>query len=170
MMRYPIYAAALALGACVGMQVEVPAALDPPPGQKLAMVLRAQGVQVYECRASQSANGFEWVFVAPEADLFDRRGHRVVTHGAGPYWKAQDGSLVIGTVKARADAPAGHAIPWLLLSTSSGGPEGTLSKIASIQRVNTTGGLEPVTGCGPDERSELARVAYTADYRMVAAR
>ena len=169
-LRYLAYAAALALGACAGLHVEVPATLDPPAGQKLAMVLRAQGVQVYECRARKDADGFEWAFVAPEAALYDRRGRMLVTHGAGPYWQAKDGSLVIGTVKARADAPARHAIPWLLLSTSSEGPDGTLSGIASIQRVNTAGGLAPATGCGPDTRSTLARVAYTADYRMFASR
>ena len=122
MLRFLVYVAALGLGACAGMHVRIPAALDPPPGEKLAMVLRAEGVQVYECRARQEADGFEWAFVAPEADLFDRQGRRLGTHGAGPYWQAKDGSLVIGTVKARADAPARQAIPWLLLSTASGGP------------------------------------------------
>jgi hypothetical protein len=58
------------------------------------------------------------------------------------------------------------AIPWLLLSASNGGHEGALSRITSIQRVNTAGGVPPPTGCGPDARSQLARVAYTADYRM----
>jgi hypothetical protein len=170
MLRYLVYVAALGLGACAGMHVAVPAALDPPAGQKLAMVLRAEGVQVYECRARREADGFEWAFVAPEADLFDRQGRRLGTHGAGPYWQAKDGSLVIGTVKARADAPARHAIPWLLMSASSGGPEGTLSSIASVKRLNTAGGVAPATGCGPDTRSKLARVPYTADYRMFAAR
>jgi hypothetical protein len=163
---------ALALAsACASAQaVDVPAVLDPPADQSLAMVVRAKGVQVYECRARKDGNGFEWTFVAPEAELFDRHGRHLGTHGAGPYWQAKDGSLVIGTVKARADAPVADAIPWLLLATRNGGPEGSLSNVASIQRVNTAGGVAPAAGCGPDARSTLARVAYTADYRLFAAR
>jgi len=165
--RLEVAAMALLVAACAGTQaLRVPAALDPPADQKLAMTVRADGVQVYECRARKDGGGFEWAFVAPEAALFDGRGKRLGTHGAGPYWQWQDGSAVIGTVKARADAPRGGAIPWLLLSTTSGGGEGTLSKVASIQRVNTVGGVAPATGCGADSRSTLARVAYTADYRM----
>ena len=171
MYRCLVYAAAFMLGACAGFRVaDVPLALDPPAGQKLAMVLHAQGVQVYECRARKDGDGFEWTFVAPEADLFDRGGQRVGTHGAGPSWRAEDGSFVIATVAARAQAPARGAIPWLLLSASNAGPAGSWSDIASIQRVNTAGGTAPVEGCGPDARSKLARVAYTADYRMFAKR
>jgi Protein of unknown function (DUF3455) len=162
---------ALALAACATTQaIDVPLALDPPADQSLAMVVRAKGVQVYECRARQDGNGFEWAFVAPEAELFDTLGRRVGTHGAGPSWQADDGSRVIGTVKARADAPVAGAIPWLLLTTTSSGPDGSFRKVSSIQRVNTAGGLAPATGCGPDARSTLARVAYTADYRMFAAK
>lgn len=159
----------LALTACAGTQVMlVPAVLDPPPGQKLAMTVRASGVQVYECRAEGTT--YEWSFVGPEADLFDSRGARMGIHGAGPYWQWEDGSRVLGTVKARADAPAKDAIPWLLLSATGGGHEGVLSRIGSIQRVNTAGGVAPASGCGPESRGALARVAYTADYRMFAAR
>jgi hypothetical protein len=164
-------ALALAVAACAGMRsVDVPPALDPPSDQSLAMVVRAKGVQVYECRARKDGTGFEWTFVAPEADLFDRYGRHLGTHGAGPYWQADDGSRVIGTVKARADAPVAGAIPWLLLATTSGGPEGSISKVSSIQRVNTAGGVAPDAGCGEQTRSKLARVAYTADYRLFAAR
>jgi hypothetical protein len=60
MLRYLVYVAALGLGACAGMHVAVPAALDPPAGQKLAMVLRAEGVQVYECRARRACYGPSW--------------------------------------------------------------------------------------------------------------
>ena len=162
---------AVALAACASVQVvDVPAALDPPAGQSLAMVVRAKGVQVYECRARKDGSGFEWTFVAPEADLTDRFGRHVGTHGAGPYWKARDGSLVIGTVKARADAPVAGAIPWLLLTTTNGGPQGSLSMVSSIQRVNTAGGVAPAAGCGPEARSTLARVEYAADYRLFAAK
>lgn len=167
--RIEVAAIALLVAACASTQApRVPAALDPPADQKLAMTVRADGVQVYECRARKDGGGYEWAFVGPEAALLDSRGKRLGTHGAGPYWQWQDGSVLIGTVKARADAPLDGAIPWLLLSTTNGGGEGALSKVASIQRVNTAGGVAPATGCGADSRSTLARVAYTADYRMFA--
>lgn len=167
--RFQVAAIALLVAACAGTQgPRIPAVLSPPADQKLAMTVRADGVQIYECRARKDGGGFEWAFVAPEAALFDSRGKRLGSHGAGPYWQWQDGSVVLGTVKARADAPLGGAIPWLLLSTTSGSVEGALSKVTSIQRVNTAGGVAPAAGCGADSRSTLARVAYTADYRMFA--
>lgn len=76
---------------------------------------------------------------------------RAGTHGAGPFWQALDGSKVNGSVKARADAPAGTgsagAIPWLLLATESTGGRGKLAPVTHIQRINTAGGLAPSNGC-----------------------
>lgn len=116
-------------------------------------VAPAKGVQIYECRDAK------WVFIAPEADLFDRGGRKIGTHYAGPTWEAADGSKVIGAVKERADA--GGAIPWLILSAKSVGPDGAFSKVTSIQRLSTTGGVAPVGSC---QTGAQARVPYTADY------
>ena len=95
-----------------GCAAQVPANLQPA-NESLAQVVPAKGVQIYECRDAK------WVFVAPEADLFDRYGRKIGTHYAGPVWEAADGSKVLGAVKARADAPQAGAIPWLLLSVMS---------------------------------------------------
>ena len=67
-------------------------------------------------------------------------------------------------MKERSDAPAADAIPWLLLSAKSVGPQGSFSKVTSIQRVNTVGGVAPKTGCSQATVGAPARVAYTADY------
>ena len=136
---------------------------DPlvPTGSQLAMVVPARGVQVYECRA-KAGDKAQWAFVAPDAELFDIRGHRIGVHGAGPFWQAADGSRIVAKVKAKADSPAG-AIPWLLLESSSTGPEGAFSRVTHIQRVNTTGGNAPARDC---HAGEQARVQYTADYRF----
>jgi len=150
--------AALAAGGCA--TVQVPEALKPGPNEVLAMVVPAKGVQIYECREQK------WVFVAPEADLFDAKGRRIGRHYAGPTWEAADGSRVAGAMKSRADAPASGAIPWLLLSTKSVGAEGTFSRVTSIQRVSTTGGMAPAGACAT--AGEKARVAYTADYYLFA--
>ena len=142
----------------------VPPVLDPPANESLAMVVPAKGVQIYECRAKKDSSGHEWAFVAPDAQLSDRTGRVIGTHGAGPFWQASDGSRVVGTVKQRADAPAAGAIPWLLLATKSDGPPGEFSKVTSIQRVHTVGGIAPATGCGATTSGTQTRVAYSADY------
>jgi len=73
---------------------------------------------------------------------------------------------VAGSVKAHADATGAGAIPWLLLAAKSDGPEGVLSKVSSVQRVNTSGGAAPTTGCAEATAGTTSRVAYTADSRM----
>ena len=133
------------------------------------MIVPAKGVQIYECRARKDqAGGYEWAFVAPEADLFDPRGNRIGRHYAGPHWEATDGSKILGTLKERVDAPAADAIPWLLLDTKSVGPAGSFSKVTSIQRVNTVGGVAPASGCSQAAAGTPARIGYTADYYFFA--
>jgi hypothetical protein len=149
----------------------VPAALEPAGKQSLAMVLPATGVQIYECRAAANRPGaYEWAFVAPDAELFDQAGKRIGRHYAGPHWEAADGSRVVASVAARADAPRTDAIPWLLLTARSVGPEGAFSKVTSIQRTNTVGGLAPSEGCSAAAAGAIARVDYRADYRLFTAR
>lgn len=141
----------------------VPAKLEPAPSEALAMTVAAKGVQIYECREQK------WVFVAPDADLFDTQGNRVGRHFAGPSWEATgDGSRVLGTVKSRAEAPEAGAIPWLLLSTKSVGRHGYFSDVTSIQRIATRGGVPPGSACPHD--GLVARVAYSADYYFFHAR
>ena len=151
--------------------VKVPDQLRPGASESLAMIVPAKGVQIYECRARKDqAGGYEWAFVAPEADLFDVRGDRIGRHYAGPHWESTDGSKVLGTVKERADAPVADAIPWLLLAVRSVGPAGSFSKVTSIQRLNTVGGAAPKAGCSRAAAGTLARINYTADYYFFTAR
>jgi hypothetical protein len=129
------------------------------------MIVPAKGVQIYECRAKKDQVAtYEWAFVAPQAELFDAHGKRIGRHYAGPHWEATDGSKILGTVKERAEAPVPDAIPWLLLATKSVCPEGSFSKVTSIQRVNTVGGVAPKAGCTQVEAGTAARIHYTADY------
>jgi len=69
-------------------------------------------------------------------------------------------------VKQRADAPAAGNIPWLLLGTKSVGGEGAFSKVSSVQRVATVGGVAPGGTCA---QGAQARVDYTADYYFFSA-
>ena len=142
----------------------VPAALAPAADQDLAFVLRASGVQEYTC------NGTAWVFVAPDAQLYplhsceaddDAVGH----HYAGPTWEwYEDGSTVVGAKKAGVSVDA-TAVPWLLLTAASHGPnDGRMTDITSIQRLETVGGNAPATGCDADHVGATANVPYTAKY------
>lgn len=149
--------------------VVVPDLLRAPASESLLRTLSADGVQVYECRAKQAqAGGAEWVFVAPEARLSDAEGKPVGKHYAGPTWEALDGSKVVGTVKAKVDAPEAGAIPWLLLETHAVGPRGAFSKVTSVQRVATVGGVAPADGCTSATIGQSARVPYRAQYALYA--
>jgi hypothetical protein len=151
---------AAAAAGCAGT-AQVPEKLKPAAHESLAMVVPAKGEQIYECRDAK------WVFVAPEAELFDRAGKRIGRHYAGPHWESLDGSKIVGAVKERAEAPAAGSIPWLLLSAKSVGPEGAFSKVTSIQRVATQGGVAPAGDCA--QAGAKARVPYAADYYFFSA-
>jgi hypothetical protein len=140
-----------------------PAALAPTADQDLAFVLDAQGVQRYQC--VQSTTGYAWTFVAPDADLFTGHPHEsAVHHFAGPAWLYRDSSSVLGAKVAGVSVDA-TAIPWLLLTVSKhGGGDGRLSDVTSIQRLETTGGLAPATGCDADHVGMGFDANYTARY------
>jgi Protein of unknown function (DUF3455) len=149
--------------------VQIPDQIKGAANESLAVIAAARGVQIYECRAGKDSAGADWALVAPEAELFDTSGKKIGKHFAGPRWESIDGSVIAGTTKARIDAPQADAIPWLLLSARSVGPEGAFSKVESVQRVNTVGGNAPATGCSPATVGQVARVPYTADYYFLVA-
>ena len=165
---------ALYAAGCAGPQsprevVQVPEELRPAAGETLRFVVPAKGVQIYECRAVAEQPGvYRWAFVAPKAELYDARGRRIGTHYAGPHWQSADGSKIFGETRARLDAPADGAIPWLLLTATSVGVDGAFSNVTSVQRVNTVGGIAPQAGCSQSAAGALAQVAYAADYYFFA--
>jgi hypothetical protein len=142
-------------------------ALAPPEGAALLLRVVADGVQIYACEAKDK--GAEWVFKSPEATLFDGDGRQVGTHFAGPSWKLADGSVVVGDVAARADAPEAGAIPWLLLRAKSHDGGGTLPNAAFIRRIETRGGAAPKVGCDAAHIADQARMRYSAVYEFYAA-
>ena len=158
-------AAALLLAGCASSPapraVQVPDSLNPGAQQALAAIVPAKGVQIYECRAGKDG-ALDWAFVAPEATLYDVKGKPIGRHYAGPHWEASDGSKIVARLKARADAPEASSIPWLLLEAKSVGGTGAFSKVTSIQRVATVGGIAPAREC--PQAGARARIGYTADY------
>ena len=62
----------------------------------------------------------------------------------------------MGEVKASHDAPG--TIPWLLLSAKKTEGTGVFSKVSSIQRIDTTGGKAPESGCDAAGSGKEVRV------------
>jgi hypothetical protein len=166
---YALSAAFLAVSGCASIQTivppEVPTNLRPPSGEVLFLEARASGVQIYDCalRAGQPPT-YEWTFRGPEAALVDRSGHSLGKHYAGPTWESNDGSSVVGEVKAHDSGPNAQAIPWLLLAAKATAGSGAFSATTSIQRVQTVGGVAPAEACSAANAAQVARVPYTATY------
>jgi uncharacterized protein DUF3455 len=142
-------------------------ATQPPAGQKAVLTVKGDGVQIYSCKEADGA--VKWVFVGPEAKLLDASGKEVGSHGAGPFWKSVDGSLVKGQLAAKQDAPGGAGdIPWLLAKASAHEGDGVLAKVEYIRRSDTHGGVAPSGGCDAEHLNANARVPYTATYTFYA--
>jgi hypothetical protein len=133
------------------------ASLAVPGGNVLDFKAAASGVQIYTCAATG------WTFKAPEAELFDNGGELFGHHFAGPTWQALDGSEVVGS-KLAAFTVSAASIPWLLLGAASHTGDGKMAKVTFIQRLQTSGGIAPATGCDAAHLGATARVGYTATY------
>lgn len=173
----------------------VPANIEVPAGNKVFLVGHAVGTQNYICLPSASStSGVAYTLFTPEATLFNKKFKEVTTHYFGPNpfenntnpalvaagpiraaWQhSRDTSIVWGQVKPGNSSfdptfVKQGAIAWLLVTKigAQDGPTGgnTLTKTTFIQRLNTTGGLAPSTGCiSSTDVGNQAFVPYTADY------
>jgi hypothetical protein len=108
-------------------------------------------------------SSFVWSFVAPDATLYE--GTRSIARLASPNLleSTDDRSSVSGFVRS-SQARGGGNLPWTVMSARPIGDAGVFAGVTSIQRVNTTGGMAPTTGCNADTVGTEARVAYSADY------
>ena len=172
----------------------LPAGLAPvPAGNKLFLGTHAVGTQNYVCKPSGA--GVAYVLFTPEATLFSEDGGQVITHYFSPNpfepntdpkvvapggtiratWQYRDTSIVWAKVHTTDLTGRGAvtvdptAIAWLLLDGvgSQNGPTGgdKLTGTTFVQRLNTTGGLAPSTGCSSlTDVGNQAFVKYTADY------
>jgi FtsP/CotA-like multicopper oxidase with cupredoxin domain len=149
---------------------DVPGKIKAPAGEKLVLVARASGSQVYVCQQASSQDGkSQWTFKAPEAQLRDQSGAIVGHHYAGPTWKHKDGSEVTGKVVAQVDSPDATSIPWLLLTANGHGGTGVLTDVNSIQRIHTNGGQPPpASDCNTSTLNAERKSSYTADYYFYA--
>jgi hypothetical protein len=148
---------------------EVPEKLAAPASENLVLQVHATGSQVYVCQAGADQK-LAWTLKGPEAELSDSKGAVIGKHYAGPTWKHNDGSEVVGKVTAKQDAPEAGAIPWLLLAAASHAGNGVLAGVTSIQRIHTKGGQAPASGCDEAHRGAETKAAYSADYYFYAPR
>ncbi len=139
---------------------------QPPAAQQALLTVKGDGVQIYVCKQVDGAA--KWVFQAPEAKLLDAAGKEVGSHGAGPFWKSVDGSLVKGQVVSNSKAPGAGDIAWLLLKASAHEGDGVFSKVEYIRRSDTHGGVAPAAGCDAVHLDATVRVPYTATYAFYA--
>jgi len=141
-----------------GAGAEAPAAVAAP-GQPLVATVHAEGAQVYECKADASGK-LAWQFREPIATLLID-GKTVGRHYAGPNWEMADGSAVVAKVAGRAPGATSQDIPLLKLEVTSQRGSGQLSGVATVQRLNTKGGVAEGS-CG--RAGTLLSVPYSADY------
>lgn len=146
-----------------------PAMAQVPPaiaaaGEATVITLHAEGAQVYECKAGGDKAGGDqklaWTLREPIATLL-LAGKTVGRHYAGPTWQHVDGSSVVGKVVGTAPGKTAADIPWLKLSATARKGQGMLSGVATVQRINTKGGVH----AGPcDKARTFHSEPYSADY------
>ena len=140
-----------------------------PGGNSRVATYYAEGVQKYKSQPKPGTMPvtYEFVFVAPLADLYDAQNKKVGTHGAGPFWQlsATDSIFAQHYTPAKTSPSPDNSIDWLLLMPKAGKvPTGIFADVLYIQRIATTGGKMPaVLPTGPTETTE---VKYTAVYRF----
>ena len=150
-------------------QDQLPEALRAPAALQPAMQFHAIGVQIYDC-VQEQGGAWGWKFRNPEATLFDAAGAKAGDHGAGPFWRLNDGSRIVGQSKASSAAPSTDAVTWLLLTVTSHSGAGGMSAMEAVQRVNTVGGVAPSSpACSAETSGQSSRVPYTADYVFLGA-
>ncbi|MDP3821710.1 MAG: DUF3455 domain-containing protein [Burkholderiales bacterium] len=143
----------------------LPAAVQVPAGNRVAMETVGVGEITYECRAKANVAGqYEWVFVGPEAKLMDRGGKQVGRYYGPPAtWQSMDGSLVTANQLAVAPGGAGN-IPLQLVKADAAIGQGAMTGTTYIQRVATQGGVAPAAACGAANMGAKQVVKYQADY------
>lgn len=146
-------------------QTALPAAVQVPAGNSVALETVGVGEITYQCRAKKDAAGqFEWVFVGPAASLNDRGGKQIGKYYGPPAtWEALDGSKLTGAQVAVAPNAPG-SIPLQLVKGNPAMGSGAMTGVTYIQRVDTKGGVAPATPCTAGNVDAKETVKYQADY------
>jgi hypothetical protein len=151
----------IAMLAIAGMALCAPG-IAAAVGATPALQAFGKGVQIYTCTAAD--NAYAWHLKAPDATLSDVHGKVIGKHFAGPSWRANDGSTVVGEALNTSASPNQGAIPWLVLHARSHSGSGDMADVAYIVRTQTEGGTAPATGCDAAHAGTEQRVPYSAVY------
>ena len=141
-----------------------------PNGNTRVATYYAVGVQKYKARIKSGSDpaSYEWVFVAPQADLYDISNAEVGTHGAGPFWTISPADSIFAqhfSPARTAPSPDAESIDWLLLMPKNGTtPTGFFADVDYIQRIATKGGKAPLTP--PTSLTQTVDVKYKTVYRF----
>ena len=143
----------------------LPAAVQVPAGNKVAMETVGVGEITYQCNAKKDmADQFEWVFVGPNAKLNDRSGKQIgMYYGPPATWANMDGSKLTGTQVAVSPSTPGN-IPNQLVKANPAMVSGAMTGVTYIQRVNTMGGVAPSMACTAGNLGSKQIVKYQSDY------
>ena len=146
-------------------QANLPATVQVPAGNKVAMETVGVGEITYQCSPKKDMAGqFEWVFVGPDAKLNDRSGKQVGKYYGPPAtWESMDGSKLTATQIAVAPNGTGN-IPSQLVKGNPAMGSGAMSGVTYIQRVDTKGGVAPAMACAAGNVGAKEIVKYQADY------
>ena len=161
----------------------VPAGLEVIGPYKPFLKAHAVGTQNFICAPAATASGLDWLFIGPQATLFDTDLEQSFTHfqsknpekadAIQATWQhSRDSSAVWATRHSGSLDPlyvAPNSIEWLLLDVSgvqyglTGGDR--LARTAFIQRINTLGGVKPPSPeCTLSTLNSRRLVSYEADY------
>jgi len=116
---------------------------EPTPfdstGKITLLSVQAVGVQIYECHMEDGGR-LTWKFREPLATL-TLDGKTIGQHYAGPSWQFDDGGKVLGKVVAQKNGASDRDISLLQLDVISHEGKGATAQVASIERIDTNGGL-----------------------------
>jgi Protein of unknown function (DUF3455) len=146
----------------------VPTDIQVADSAVLVAAYAAEGTQTYTCQVTGAGDAatYAWSTAStPSANLYGSDCTIAVTHYAGPHWKANDGSIILGTkVRSVASSTAASIVQLLLSAVVDGGSTGILTPVTAVQRLNTVGGIAPSTGCDAAHVNGTVAVPYTATY------
>lgn len=143
-------------------EISIPEPIKVPVGFNPVLTVHAKGDQIYQCTVNKGA--YSWQTQAPDARLFDEQGQIVGNHSAGPVWEYKEGSRVLGRVVSKLDRDPEKSISWLLVAVVSHKGDGLFANVDFINRINTRGGLPPLSGCDANHLGTEKRSGYSADY------
>lgn len=161
----------------------VPADIAVADGYSPFLRGHAVGTQNYICAPASTPSGRDWLFIGPQATVFDDYGQQILTHfqSTNPFnanaieatWQHSRDTSAVWAAKVKGSSDPAYVAPgsidWLLLRVTGAqaGPTGgdKLTRALYIQRVNTVGGVKPAESeCKPKLLNTRRLVPYEADY------